>query len=69
MVMPYANTNLSSTSADVAASQQVTDGARELDIWTLAAGIQFGLPLLRNRGAAAFAASDRAARSEPKRGG
>ena len=64
LVTPHANTNLSSTSADVTPSPQAASGTTGLDLWTLTAGVEFGLPLLRNRGATAFAAGERAARTE-----
>ena len=58
-VSPYADTAYSSTPLELAPA-----GPTELNLWTLTAGIEFGLPLLRNRGATAFAAAERGARAE-----
>jgi outer membrane protein TolC len=59
LVSPHANTGYSSTPVENSLA-----GATELNLWTLTAGIEFGLPLLRNRGATAFASAERAARAE-----
>ena len=59
LVSPYADANYSSTPFEATPT-----GATELNLWTLTAGVEFGLPLLRNRGATAFAAAERGARAE-----